>query len=186
MASAPTTTGNTPAYRPLFKRVAQNDTKDGIHSADFLGELACIATIVGASLDDVRACAIKNGLPKHGPFWVTADLIAKIFSSFGFQSSPEWKSVVTPTQGLSDVAIMLIEYDEETEIGRSVVYQRTASKANPPGYEEWIIDPAYWVPTDKQVSQSARSVMASWYLSVFPLPYPTSGIPKTPPTVAKK
>lgn len=55
MASAPTTTGNAPVCRSLFKRGAQNDTKDGIHCAEFLGELASVAAIVGASLDDVRA-----------------------------------------------------------------------------------------------------------------------------------
>ena len=39
MASAPTTTGNTPTYRPLFKRVGQNELKDaryGIRYADII------------------------------------------------------------------------------------------------------------------------------------------------------
>lgn len=186
MASAPTTTGNAPAYRPLFKRVAQNDTKDGIHSADFLGDLACIATIVGASLDEVRACAIKNGLPKHGPFWVTADLIAKVFASFGYQSSPDWLQVFTPLDALPSIAILLTEYNEATEIGRAVVMQKVASKNDPKGYETWIIDPAYWQSAEKQVTDNWKSTMSSWYLGVYPMPYPTSGLPKTPPTAAKK
>lgn len=185
MASAPTTTGNTPVYRPLFKRVAQNDLKDGIHSADFLSELACIATIVGASLDDVRACAIKNGLPKHGPFWISAELIEKVFAHFGWKST-EWKQVLTPLSVLTEVAILMVDYDEETEIGRSVVYQRAASRSAPHGFEEYVIDPAYWVSPQEQVNTDIKGICASWYLGVYPMPYPTSGIPKTPPSVAKK
>lgn len=167
MASVPTTTGNTPVYRPLFKRVAQNDTKDGIHCASFLGELACLATIVGVSLDDVRACAIKNGLPKHGPFWITDDLIQKIFASYGFKST-EWKQVLTPLSGLPDIAICLTEYDEETEIGQAVVYQRAASKNNPKSCDEWVIDPRWWQPVDKQVTDDVKAIMPSWYIGVYP------------------
>ena len=61
MASAPTTTGNAPTYRPLFKRVGQNELKDA-HRSDFLSELAAVATIAGVSLEEVYACAIKSGL----------------------------------------------------------------------------------------------------------------------------
>ena len=106
MASAPATTGNTPKYRPLFKRVAQNDLKDGIHCADFIGELACIATITSQTLDEIRACALKNGLPNHGPFWITEDLIQKVFANYGWKAT-EWKQVLTPLSGLSDIAICL-------------------------------------------------------------------------------
>lgn len=185
MTSTPATTGNTPAYRPLFKRVAQNDLKDGIHSADFLGDLACIATIVGASLDEVRACALKNGLPKNGPFWITDDLIQKLFAAFGWKST-EWKQILTPLSGLTDIAILMIEYAEDAEIGRSVVYQRAASKNGPKGFEEYVIDPAYWVSAQEQVKTDIKGVRASWYIGVYPMPYPTSGIPKVPPSAAKK
>lgn len=185
MASASATTGNTPTYRPLFKRVAQNDLKDGIHSADFLGELACIATIAGVSLDEVRACALKNGLAKHGPFWVTEDMIQKVFANYGWKTT-EWKQVLTPLAGLPDVAIVMIDYDEDTEIGRSVVYQRAASKSNPKAFEEYVLDPAYWVAPESQVTTDIKGLCPRWYIGVYPMPYPTSGIPKPALAAAKK
>lgn len=35
-------------------------------------------------------------------------------------------------------AIVMIDYDEDTEIGRSVVYQRAVGKDDPKGYEEYV------------------------------------------------
>ena len=97
MASAPVATGNTPAYRPLFKRVGQNELKDS-HRSDFLSELAAVATIAGVSLEEVYACAIKNG----------------------------------------------------------------------------------------QVSTDIKGLCPRWYIGVYPMPYPTSGIPKVPPAPSVK
>ena len=185
MASAPATTGNTPKYRPLFKRVAQNDLKDGIHCADFIGELACIATITSQTLDEIRACALKNGLPGHGPFWITEDLIQKVLAHYGWKAT-EWKAVMTPLAGLPDIAIVMIDYDEDTEIGRSVVYQRAASKNDPKGYEEYVLDPAYWMTSHEPVTTDIKGLCPRWYIGVYPMPYPTSGIPKAPPAPAAK
>ena len=184
MASTPTTTGNAPTYRPLFKRVGQNELKDA-HRSDFLSELAAIATIAGVSLEEVYACALKNGLPKHGPFWVTAELVETVFASFGWKST-EWKQVLTPLSGLPDLAILLVDYDESTEIGRAVVYQRAASKNNPKGYEEYVIDPAPWVSPQAQVTTDIKGLCPRWYIGAYPMPYPTSGIPKVPPTPSAK
>ena len=184
MASAPVTTGNTPVYRPLFKRVGQNELKDA-HRSDFISELAAVATIAGVSLEDVYACAIKNGLPKHGPFWITAELVEKVFAAFGWKST-EWKQVLTPLSGLPDIAVLMVDYDEDTEIGRCVVYQRAANKSNPNGCEEHVIDPAPWVSPQAQISTDIKGLCPRWYIGVYPMPYPTSGIPKVPPAPSVK
>ena len=184
MAYAPATTEKNPVYRPLLKRVGQNELKDA-HRSDFISELAAIAIVTSSSLEDVYACAIKNGLPKHGPFWITADLVEKVFANFGWKST-EWKQVLTPLSGLPDIAILMVDYDEDTEIGRSVVYQRAASKADPKGYEEFVLDPAPWVSPQAQVSTDIKGLCPRWYIGVYPMPYPTSGIPKAAPPVAKK
>ena len=78
------------------------------------------------------------------------------------------------------------DYDEDTEIGRSVVYQRAASKANPKGHEEYVIDPAPWVNPQSQVSSDVLGRCPRWYIGVYPMPYPTSGIPKVPPAPSVK
>ena len=85
-----------------------------------------------------------------------------------------------------DIAIVMIDYDEDTEIGRSVVYQRAASKNDPKGYEEYVLDPAYWMTSHEPVTTDIKGLCPRWYIGVYPMPYPTSGIPKAPPPVAKK
>ncbi len=77
-------------------------------------------------------------------------------------------------------------YDEEKEFGRPVVFQRAASKDDPSGYIEQIIDPAYWVPENKRVTSDIKAYAPAWWMSLTPAAYPTSGIPKVPPPVAKK
>lgn len=186
MATASTTNGTTSAYRPLFNRVAQNELKEPYCSA-LMSELACIASVIGVTLEEIREFAIKNHkLPRHGAFWVTEDLMQKLLAAHGWKAT-EWKEVLTPLSGLPDIAILLIDYDEETEIGHSVIYQRAARKDNPKGFVETIIDPAYWVPKEKQVTTDIKSLKPAWYMGIYPMPYPTSGIPKVPPQqVGKK
>lgn len=184
MATAPVAPRNAPAYRPLFKRVGQNELND-TYSVDFMGEFACIAMICGVTLEDIRNVAIKqHDHPKHGVFWVSEPLIQSLFAAHGWKAT-EWKKVLTPLAGLPEIAILSIDYDEELEFGRPVVYQRAASKESPRGYIEHILDPAYWVPTEKQVMTDCKAFAPTWYMGIYPMPYPTSGIPKVPP-VAKK
>ena len=81
---------------------------------------------------------------------------------------------------------LTIDYDEDTEIGRSVVYQRAASKNDPKGYEEYVLDPAYWMTSHEPVTTDIKGIGPRWYIGVYPMPYPTSGIPKAAPPVTKK
>ena len=181
MASTPTPS-KAPAYLPRFKRIGQDTCKDNPHCGDFLGEFACVATICGATLDDIRNLAIKaHHHPKHGAFWVTDALVQQLLAAYGWQGT-EWKQVLTPLAGLPDVAILLIDYDETTEIGRPVVYQRAASKSKPTGFDEWIIDPAHWSAPAKQLTDDVKGYAPAWYIGVFQLPYPSSGILKSPPS----
>ena len=187
MASAPVTPGNAPTYRPLFKRVGQNELND-TYSVDFMGEFACIATICGVTLEDIRNIAIKkHHHPQHGPFEITEMLIQSLLAANGWKAT-EWKDVLTPLAGLPDIAILWIDYNEELDlVGRPVVYQRAASKESPRGFIEHILDPAYWLPKDKQVTNDCKAYAPTWYMGIYPMPYPTSGIPKAPPApVGKK
>ena len=172
MVTTSTANGTTPAYRAPFKRVVQNELKEP-YCADFMGELVCIASITGITFEEIREYAIKNYKPpRYGAFWVMDELIQKLLAAHGWKAK-EWKEVLTPISGLPDIATLLIDYDEETEIGRSVVYQRVASKDNPKGFVEVVFDPAYWGP-----KTDIKALKPSWYIGIYPMPYPSSGIPK--------
>ena len=111
--------------------------------------------------------------------------IEKVFSNYGWKST-EWKQVLTPLPGLPDIAIVILDYSSETEIGRSVVYQRAVSKNNPKGFEEYILNPANWKTLNEPLTTDIKGLCPRWYIGVYPMPYPTSSIPKVPPAPSVK
>lgn len=153
MAATPPTSPQ--EIQPAFKRVQQSD--------DFDCAFACIATITGKSLDDVRKTAVeKFKLPAHGPYWVTEELIGKLFAHYGFSSSA-YKEV-GKLADIADVAICLADYDEQTEIGRHVVFVR--DKRNSKQTVEYMIDPAYWVDAAHHVRTDFKALAPAWFIGV--------------------
>lgn len=86
MANAPVSTplasNSTPSNEvtPEFKRVQM--------SCDHDDAFACIAMIIGKTLDEVRQTAIeKFKHPKHGPYWVLEKLIIQLLAHYGWVAS---------------------------------------------------------------------------------------------------
>ena len=120
MAAVPPSTANTAqSIQPVFKRVQQ----EGSHDCAF----ACIATITGKSLAEVVQVAVdKFGHQAHGPYWMSEELIAKIFAHYGFVSTV-YKEVAKGLVDIPDVAIVMVDYDAEAELGRHAVFVRDQS-----------------------------------------------------------
>jgi len=160
MAAVPPATINTAqSINPVFKRVQQ----EGTHDCAF----ACIATIAGKSLAEVVQVAIdKFGHPAHGPYWITEELIAKIFAHYGFVSTV-YKGVSKGIVDLPDVAIAMVEYDPDTELGRHVVFVRDQS--NQKQIKAYIIDPAFWIESSQHVRNDFAALQPAWFLGVHPM-----------------
>jgi hypothetical protein len=155
MAATPSTPAS--SIEPAFKRVQQDN--------DFDCAFACIATITGKSLEEVRQIAIKEfEHPKHGPYWITEDLICKIFANLKFVCTV-YKEVTSLTH-LPDVCVLMIDYVPETEIGRHVVYVR--DKRQKPA-AEYVIDVAYWIDPSQHVRTDVKALKPAWYLQVHPM-----------------
>lgn len=154
MATTPTAT------IPAFQRVQQSN--------DFDDAFACIATLTGKTLAEVRQVAIdKLKHPKYGPYWITEDLIKKLFAYFGLIATPYKEFKGTISELAPDVALLMIEYNVETEIGRHVVFYRSRT-TSPKGVTETVIDPAYWVDPAKQILTDLKALQASWWMGVHP------------------
>ena len=64
-------------FQPAFARVPQN--------GDFDCAFACIASITGKPLAEVRELAVNRFKhPAHGPYWITEDLIAGLLAHYGW------------------------------------------------------------------------------------------------------
>lgn len=162
MAAVPPATANTAqSIQPVFKRVQQ--AQGGTHDCAF----ACIATITGKSLAEVVQVAVdKFNHPVHGPYWITEELIAKIFAHYGFVSTV-YKEISKGIVDLPDVAIAMVDYDPETELGRHVVFVRDQS--NQKQIKEYVIDPAYWIDSSLHVRNDFRVIQPAWFIGVHPM-----------------
>ena len=162
MAAVPPAVTNTAqSIQPVFKRVQQV----GSHDCAF----ACIATICGKTLDEVTQVAISQfSHPKHGPYWITDDLIAKIFAYYGFVATV-YKEVAKGIVDLPDVAVCMVDYNAATECGRHVVFVRDQS--NQKAIKQYMIDPApeTWIDPSLHVRNDFATLQPAWFIGVHPM-----------------
>lgn len=146
-------------FQPAFKRVQQEN--------DFDCAFACIAMIAGKTLAEVKKTAIeKCQHPAHGPYaYMDEMLLAKLLGQHGYVGTVYKQS--TGIASLPDVAIGLVCYDEEKEIGRHALFHRQF--AGTKNALEYIIDPAYWIPVEKQVRIDIKGFPVAWYIGVTPM-----------------
>lgn len=118
MATAPTIT----IFQPHFKRIAAGEDR---HADAY----CVIASLVGngKTLDDIRKQAETLGVPKTGPYYpyIDGDLIAKLLAAHGLVATV-WKES-KDFKDLPDVAIAMVDYDADWEVGRCVVFHRMRS-----------------------------------------------------------
>ena len=166
MPAIPTSvTSTATSFQPAFQRVQQ--------SGDFDCAFACIAAIASkASPEEVRDIAIKKFRhPAHGPYWITGDLISGLLAHYGYVATVFKESA--KVTDLPDLAIALVEYDAETEVGRHVLFHRAKASHDPKTVIEYMIDPAYWVDAKEQVRTDFKGLTPSWYIGIHAMNKPS-------------
>ncbi|THJ30904.1 hypothetical protein E8K88_16665 [Lampropedia aestuarii] len=158
--SQPSTPQTTPGtITTAYKRVAQAERCDDA--------LACIAMIAGQTLQEVTAVAQVMGYPKQGPAYIPEAMIAKIAMKSAQLVVSDYKDFVS-FAALPDLAFLYVDYDEQMEISRLVLWHRpTPSKLqNLSTVSGYIIDPAYWVDPKHQITRDVSHLAVEWYLTV--------------------
>ena len=151
------TKGALPAgFTPPFKLIPQLDRFDDL--------LACVAILTGKSLADVRKQAEQFGLPKTGPYWVDIDMTAKLLMNLGSLVATNYKECPS-LAALPDVAILLIDYDEDTEIGRHVIWHHIRGTKDQPAFS-YVIDPALHISASQQMTTEFGHLKPAWYVEV--------------------
>jgi len=117
-----------------FKRVQQQERNDDA--------FACIAIISGRSLEEVTKLAIQVGFPEHGPAYVDNSLITRVLHNLGFTGG-EYQEV-TSLDALPDVAILCIDFNSITDVGRHVVWHHVRGTKTDPAFS-YVIDPGSWI-----------------------------------------
>jgi hypothetical protein len=157
--AAPAAIGSSLNFQPAFNRVAQSQDCDCA--------FACIAMVSNKTLADVKQAAVSQfKFPRNGLYWIGEELICKLFASFGYVATIYKETTVIAD--LPDVAILMVDYDPETEIGRHVLFYRQRGSAGKPNLEV-IIDPAPWVPIEKQYRQDVKGMPSAYFIGVHPM-----------------
>lgn len=156
------TTTNSTTFQPAFKRVAQQ----GRHDDTF----AAIAILTGKTLDSIMRQAETMGLPKIGPFhsYIDGDLIARICAAHGLVCTV-WKEC---TKGgyteVPEVAIAMVSYDADWEVGRCVVYHRNTASDGKTS-QPYVVDP--YPHTDSRLhlrvgTAALADLPPAWFIGV--------------------
>lgn len=152
---------NTPEFKPLFNRVQQSDRHDDA--------LAVIAMLGATTLDNIRQQAEVFGLPQKGPYYpyIDADLIAKLLTSRGlvgtiWKESKEFKD-------LPDVAIAMVDYDADWEVGRCVLFHRLPAD-HPSKVPQCLLDPYPHADAKLHIRTDLTGLVPAWYIGVHQAP----------------
>ncbi|MDF3835911.1 hypothetical protein P3W85_23600 [Cupriavidus basilensis] len=164
MATIPTSVASTTtSFQPAYQRVQQQ--------GDFDCAFACIAMITGKTLDEIRQLAIdKFDHPAHGPYWITEHLITALLAHH------RWVATVykeaTSTADLPDLAIAMVDYDPDTEIGRHTLFHRAKASHDPKIVIEYMVDPAGWIEQSMHIRTDFDACHPSWFIGVHPMSKP--------------
>ncbi len=162
MATAPTTT----SFQPFFKRVSQGDERH----ADIYAVLAML--IPGKSLTDIRQQAETMGIPRIGPYYTYAidgDFLARLCAAHGLVCTI-WKAC-SRWDDVADVSIALVDYSDDWELGRAVLFHRMKSPDGKAA-QAYLIDPWPHADARSHMRVGGADLMhlkPSWFIGVTPM-----------------
>lgn len=142
MATSKPNNGELPSgFQTPFKRVQMKDRNDDA--------LACVAMLTQRSLEDINKLAVTLGCPAHGPYWIDDLMVGKLVYQYGLVASG-YKEAASISM-LPDVALLMVDYDQNTEIGRHVLWHHVRGTPTQQAFN-YIIDPADWIDSKHHIS----------------------------------
>lgn len=160
MVTIPTTvTSSAAGFQPAFKPVTTQDR----HAC----ALASVAIIARTTLEDVWKNAEELGLPKSGPYnhVIDGDFLAALLAKYSWVATV-WKECTKVSQ-LPDLSVVLIDYDNNWEVGRHVVVHR-AKASHDAKMVMYAIDPTAAKP-ELQIRTDLDVLAPAWYIGVHPM-----------------
>ena len=156
MATTPTPT----SFQPAFKRIGQQDRHDDA--------ICVIAMLSGKTTDAIIRQAEGLGLPKVGPYhaWIDGDMIAKLLAGNGLVATV-WKEC-TSYKDLPEVAIVMVDYDADWEVGRCALYHRSTSNDGKTA-QPYVVDPYPHADTKLHLRVGTTELAGlppAWYIGV--------------------
>jgi hypothetical protein len=161
MASKPiTNTGLPEGFESPLKRVQMEERCDDV--------IAVIATLCQKSPADVHKLAVQFGVPAVGPYFISESKVAALLINLGGLVATKYKEFSSYAE-LGNASILLVDYDEITEMGRHVLFLRVPGQKGSPDWA-YIIDVGGWVEPDSHYTTALKNYKPAYYIDVTPRP----------------
>jgi hypothetical protein len=172
MASAPTQTGNgsLPAgFKSPFSVVTQTGSHDDL--------LAVVAVLTGKTLQQVFDTAVTLGMRKFN-YYVDEVLVKKLLFNLSPLTIGPCREV-TSIAALPEVCILLIDYDSNSETGRTVLLHNVRASGQQPAFS-YVVDVSNLTDPKLRVTTSFAhlNMKSAYYWEVTPRQNPTGVKPK--------
>lgn len=154
----PTTVESTPTtFTPAFAFVAQ--------TSDFDDVFACAAMLSGKTIEEVRDIAIaKTKHPARGPYYLGETQIAALLAQLQLVATV-YKDV-GKVSDIPDVALILVDYNDEMEVGRHILFHRAKASHASGTTIEYALDPAPWAKPADRVRTNFKSIAGHWAIGI--------------------
>ena len=142
-----------------FRRTLQTERMDDA--------FACIAMVVRKPMSEVAEAAYRMGYPRHGPAIASETLIAKLLMELGQLVASKYLDFHS-WEALPDVAIVYVNYDQDMEIGRHILWHHVRAGAKQTALS-YVIDPAHWIKPEEGVTTDLKQYQPGWYIEIRPV-----------------
>ena len=120
--------------------------------------LACIAMLAGSDYNTVRELAIKElGFEDSGAFYTGTNHLRYLSDSFNIELGKKRRQFKS-FEALPEIAILAINYKEDSDTWHWVVYRRTIN-------DEFVYDPRKNIKANKR--RDFGRIKAKWFLPVI-------------------
>lgn len=151
-----TNTGLPEGFESPFKRVQMIDRNGD--------SLACVATLTGKTIEEVNKAAVELGLPARGPYFVDGVMIAKLLMRLGGLVATNYKEFHS-YDALPPVAILLVEYNPDTEVGMHVCWHHVKAHGDISSFS-YLIDVADWIDPKQHYNKMLEKYQPAYYVEV--------------------
>ena len=158
MAPAPPAIRIGKDFTSPFGRIQQTERLDDT--------FACTAMVVRKPLTEVAEAAYRLGYSKHGPAIASETLIAKLLMELGQLVASKYLDFHT-WEALPDVAIVYVDYDQDMEIGRHILWHHVRA-SGPQNALSYVIDPAHWIKPEQGATTDLKRYKPDWYIEIRP------------------
>ena len=140
-------------FEPAFHRVAQTN--------QWNSAIACIASVVNKSIDEVRLVAAKQSKrPTNGRWSVTGKLIPELFDHYDWWAASRYRTANTVSD-LPDVALILLSKKPDH---LALFHRQKFEDSRLPVC--YLINPAHGIPADQQYLLDVAAIVPCQYLSI--------------------